>query len=686
MTQIDAPEQVEYVTNLVDFFSGFESGLDLPETEAAPLVRTSLFRHQRQALTFLMEREKGWNLHAPGQDIWTRQERNGGFVQYLNNVTGLHQSEPPPPFSGGVLADHMGLGKSLTMIALIASDVTSHQRVANIGAVLAAQPANKVSLLIVPSTLIISWEAQIGENVSKHLAHRSIMLRRHHGKSRLQTSQEISDCNIVISSYETIASEWRRNGAKENPIFSFQWRRILLDEAHNIRNMNTITAQAVCALKASSRWVVTGTPIQNKLSDLASLLQFLQIYPYCDRKSFARDITRTWKESAEDLAIDRLKKLLKFIMLRRSASTIELPPRRDTIIQLHFSSEERRAYETVRAQTIREIDRQLYDTWSESSSFSYVNALQRVTALRKICSLGVGSVPAAVDAQESHMSQAFTKWCLNTAIEAFNNMLTVGGAVCSNCFEDLEELDREFQTSSAGSPKRPWLTECLNLLCGKCVAPSCLGLAFQYCSHNPPCPAVELSTTPSTGLQTRYSEHLLPDMNCWPTKVKALKEDLSRLGDEKAIVFSCWTSTLDVIEVALGATGVKYARIDGKVTQKDRVIALAQFDKDPNTRVLLLSMSCGAVGLNLTVASRAYLFEPHWNPTMEEQALARIHRIGQTRAVTTIRYIMKDSYEEHVVKVQDRKKSLAEILLSQGKASEKDLTLSRLHHLRSLLV
>ena len=73
-------------------------------------------------------------------------------VRYLNNVTGLRQSEPPPPFSGGILADHMGLGKSLTMIALIASDLTPHHRVANIGAITVAQPAIKASLLIVPST------------------------------------------------------------------------------------------------------------------------------------------------------------------------------------------------------------------------------------------------------------------------------------------------------------------------------------------------------------------------------------------------------------------------------------------------------------------------------------------------------------------------------------------------------
>ncbi|KAJ8120770.1 hypothetical protein ONZ43_g2607 [Nemania bipapillata] len=100
---------------------------------------------------------------------------------------------------------------------------------------------------------------------------------------------------------------------------------------------------------------------------------------------------------------------------------------------------------------------------------------------------------------------------------------------------------------------------------------------------------------------------------------------------------------------------------------------------------MLLTLSCGAVGLTLTVASRAYLLEPHWNPTLEEQALARIHRLGQTKEVTTVRLYMRNSFEEEVIKVQESKKQLANVLLLPHDDGSTGGNLETLHRLRSLL-
>lgn len=100
---------------------------------------------------------------------------------------------------------------------------------------------------------------------------------------------------------------------------------------------------------------------------------------------------------------------------------------------------------------------------------------------------------------------------------------------------------------------------------------------------------------------------------------------------------------------------------------------------------MLLTLSCGAVGLTLTVASRAYLLEPHWNPTLEEQALARIHRLGQTQEVTTVRLYIRDSFEESVKEVQKSKQALANVLLSSQGDGQGDTSLSVLEKLRSLL-
>jgi hypothetical protein len=175
-----------------------------------------------------------------------------------------------------------------------------------------------------------------------------------------------------------------------------------------------------------------------------------------------------------------------------------------------------------------------------------------------------------------------------------------------------------------------------------------------------------------------------------------------------------------VIESGLNQHNIHCVRFDGKVPQSQRQAVLSRFKTDPNVRVMLLTLSCGAVGLTLTEASRAYLMEPHWvrfsntvirlevwahccsswgntghrnfsqgsvvpvliasfqNPTIEEQALARIHRIGQTRAVTTVRFYVQGSFEKRVMEVQDSKKNLAGVLLSGHDGGQADDSLGAL--------
>jgi len=180
----------------------------------------------------------------------------------------------------------------------------------------------------------------------------------------------------------------------------------------------------------------------------------------------------------------------------------------------------------------------------------------------------------------------------------------------------------------------------------------------------------------------------VPDISgsALPTKIDALLMLLESLDSStKSIVFSSWTSTLDLVEIGLKKASITWVRFDGRLSQKERQVSLHRFQNDPDIRVMLLTLSCGAVGLNLTAASRAYLMEPHWNPILEEQALARIHRLGQTKKVTTVRFYMKNSFEEHVMTVQGAKKDLADLLFSPSQGPQGDVNSGRLQYFRALL-
>ena len=181
------------------------------------------------------------------------------------------------------------------------------------------------------------------------------------------------------------------------------------------------------------------------------------------------------------------------------------------------------------------------------------------------------------------------------------------------------------------------------------------------------------------------------------TKTKALINDLlvnqqesELMPDEppiKSVVFSGWTAHLDLIQLALSENGIKYTRLDGKMSRTARGAALDAFRDDPSIIVILVSITAGGLGLNLTTANKVYVMEPQYNPAAEAQAVDRVHRLGQKREVETVRYIMNDSFEEKMLELQDKKKKLASLSMDSEGRSRMDKTEAarkRLEDLRSL--
>ncbi|KAH3978576.1 hypothetical protein HBI24_114000 [Parastagonospora nodorum] len=576
MTKPREPRMDNFARPSLDVLSGFETTGHLEPSANPTALRTGLKMHQRQALSFLMKRERGMHPNEDGFGIWLRKT-NEGHSTFVNAVTGEARPTPGPKWRGGLLADEMGLGKTLEMIALVASDqdcisgndpFMDHPTFGT---------SIKSTLIVVPSSLLNVWESQL----RTHLHNGRLTWFVHHGKQRFKLENKTQLPDIIFTTYQIVEREYRINRSSlqsTTSIFSHRWRRVILDEAHMIRNHNTSTAQATAALQAMSRWAISGTPIQNSLLDLYGLFKFLHFSPYDDPKVFDDEISDMWRVNPVDEAAETFKKLLSCLMLRRTKAILDLPTRDDQWVRVPFSHEEQQHYRRIEQPVMDMLDRATES--GSQTDVPWMTAIQQINKLRLVCNLGL-----SISSQPSRLQQT-------------------------------RSSDKKI-----------------------------------------------LSPSP---MEWNYAHDI-------SSKVWAVVSQIRSCPQEKHVVFSFWTSSLDMVEKALRYDSnhiVRSVRIDGKVQQQNRNHAIKQLESDPSIRVMLTTIGCGACGLDLTAASRVHLLEPQWNPSLEEQALARVHRLGQTRLVTTVRYVMEDSFEEHILKVQDRKKLLATTLLSNGSSIE----------------
>ncbi|OTA67438.1 hypothetical protein K449DRAFT_365300 [Hypoxylon sp. EC38] len=602
----------QHVAEQTDILDILDNSTDLAETPQPEALRATLKRHQKQALTFMLGREKGFIFAEGCKDIWETVDNDYGRV-FVNTIANTHQTEEPPQFRGGIIADPMGLGKTLTMIALAATDLEPRYGSVALSAEEGMDSLRaQATLVIIPPPLIGTWEEQLTE----HVVGGCLKFCRHHGKTRLANATELRDVNVVLTTYHTVSAEWKENERTPDSIlFTTHWRRVILDEAHFIRNGNSRMSRAVCALESDSRWAVTGTPIQNRLNDLATLLKFIRVHPYSDPRQFETDISNLWKSGEEEKAVRRLKRLSAFLLLRRPKGTINLPPRRDLLLPIDFNIEEREVYNSMRDQVITRIDQALHDVSGVSKAGSYHNALQQIEALRLFSNLGL-HYHLRHENNGSFLS-APEEWT-KIAQRTFDSQREIAPIICMQC-SAVVELTEAWLDESNIPRQTAHFFECLKFVCSDCMDKLHRYSRSVTCGHIPRCAVAPVSTS-STALEENpnlvAAERRMTSTNL-PSKIKALVMDLNTVPG-----------------------GVK----------------------------------C----LTLTVASRAYLMEPHWNPTLEEQALARIHRLGQTKEVTTVRLYIRDSFEEQVMQVQESKKQLAGVLLSPHDSKNADNSLTGL--------
>ena len=316
---------VEEIRNdVIGMFDSLEKSENLPEMEPDPRIMTNLLSHQKQALYFMTNKEKervfGAN-EADNSSLWRLEIGNNGQKSYYNVITGQEERQSPPQVLGGILADMMGLGKTLSILSLVIASLEESKEWAKKDpplpqdGELRAKLNCKTTLLVSPLSTISNWEEQI----MQHIQPGTLKYHIYHGSNRIKDIERLAQFDLVITTYGSVASEHnkRAKGKDGNfPLEDMNWFRVVLDEAHMIREQSTLQSKAICNLHAQRRWAVTGTPVQNRLDDLGALIKFLRIKPFDEKRGFAQYILAPCKNADPEI-LPKLRLLVDSITLRR---------------------------------------------------------------------------------------------------------------------------------------------------------------------------------------------------------------------------------------------------------------------------------------------------------------------------------------------------------------------------------
>ena len=437
---------------------------------------------------------------------------------------------------GGILADDMGLGKTIQVITLLLS--ARHEAEALNQTDQMQEMKHAPSIIVAPTSLVFNWCAELDKFAPslKYLAVSGSRDERH------QLIEELSEYDVVITSYPLIRRDIEAYG-------DFSFRYCILDEAQHIKNPDSVNAKVVKQINSKTRFVLTGTPMENNLTELWSLFDFILPGYLYSQRVFSRKYESA--ASGED-GLDALKELsrqIKPFVLRRLKKEVldELPEKIEHTVLAELTDDQKRIYLACLAQAKGEIEGEIRDKGFERS---HIKILAALTRLRQIC-----CHPALF-------------------IEGYENE--------SGKLQLLQEIIQE---------------------------------------------SVE--------------------------------------GGHRILVFSQFTSMLQIIRQNLTATGLTCLYLDGTVPAVERGYLVNSFNSGQGN-VFLISLKAGGTGLNLTGADTVIHYDPWWNPAVEDQATDRSYRIGQRNAVHVMKLVAKGTIEEKILKLQESKRELINSVIQPG--------------------
>ncbi|PYH99485.1 hypothetical protein BO71DRAFT_369134 [Aspergillus ellipticus CBS 707.79] len=611
-----------------------ESDLEnMPMADTPTGLATELLPYQRQGLAWMIARENPvlpWNGGGEVVQLWKKKDN-----KYTNIATNYSMSQPPLLASGGILADDMGLGKTIQIISLILAN---------------SQPktpsGSKTTLIIAPVGVMSNWRNQARDHTHGDKAPNVFI---YHGQKKKEAGN-LDQYDVVVTSYGALAVEYNPD-AKTPPkkgLFSVHWRRVVLDEGHTIRNPQSKGALAACNLRADSRWTLTGTPIINTLKDLYSQVRFLRLSGGLEDLAVFNSVLIRPLVSGDSDARLLLQALMGTICLRRRKDmnfvNLRLPPLTSRILRVKFHSHEQEKYDMFQS----EAKGMLLDfkNKEKSGSATYSHLLEVILRMRQVCNhwaLCKNRVDKLADLIEKNKVVPLTP----ENVKALQDLLQIrieSQDTCPICLDDLDQ---------------PVITACAHAFDRSCIE--------QVIERQHKCPMCRAhiddpSTLVSPAVEMGESmDAVVADPENPSSKIEALIKILTAQGQApgtKTVVFSQWTSFLNLVEPHLHRHGIGFARIDGKMSSNGRDNSIHRFSTDPACSVLLASLSVCSIGLNLVAANQTILADSWWAPAIEDQAVDRVYRLGQKRETTVWRLVMEDSIEDRVLAIQENKRKL----------------------------
>uniref|UniRef100_A0A8B9DKK6 Transcription termination factor 2 n=1 Tax=Anser cygnoides TaxID=8845 RepID=A0A8B9DKK6_ANSCY len=590
--------------------------------EDPPGLKVPLLLHQKQALAWLLWRE----------------------------------SQRP---CGGILADDMGLGKTLTMIALILAQkqLKTEKRNNKLEMWLSKNDSTVIpahsTLIICPASLIHHWKKEI----DRHVGYGKLRVYLYHGPNRDKHAEVLSEYDVVVTTYSLLSKEvptskeeGESGSSPCSPLLRVDWARVILDEAHNIKNPKVQTSIAVCKLRAGARWAVTGTPIQNNLLDMYSLLRFLRCSPFDEYKVWKYQVDNNTKKGG-----DRLSLLTRTLLLRRTKDQLDsagkplvsLPQRSMQLHRLKLSADEQSVYNVLFARSRSTLQSYLKRQEQKHEGREYAGG----NPFEKVAQDFGGS-------QKEFLASSQSAFQVSSTVHVLSMLLRLRQCCCHLSLLKVA-LDQANLTSEGLSLSIEEQLSALTL--SELQNPDSKSTVYLNGT------AFKTDLFEITRESTKIA-HLLAE----------LKTIRSHSESQKSVVVSQWTSMLKVVAVHLQQLGLKYAILDGSVNPKQRMDVVEEFNNNPKgPQVMLVSLLAGGVGLNLTGGNHLFLLDMHWNPALEDQACDRIYRVGQQKDVVIHRFVCEGTVEEKIVQLQTRKKGLAQQVLS-GKGETSKLTLADL--------